>query len=181
MKQILPAIVMLLSLMLDTVVIPVFYYGNYLLMLSLSIVILIGILLGRMRGMFYGLVAGLILDVTAGTLGMKLFAFIAMGFLSGFLLDSQPEISRSMKKKERFERLLIRFIWIFVPILLYEVVMLFFQYAYNAEMQLAYVRDMLIRVLAQTLLTMLLYDPLKKLFAGGKGAGRRNTREENIF
>ena len=48
--------------------------------------------LARMRGMLYGMIAGLLMDISAGTLGMKPFPFIIIGFLIGFLLDQQPEI-----------------------------------------------------------------------------------------
>ena len=72
LKKILPALAIVFSVLLDTAVLPVFLYGRYLIPVSLILVILIGIQLGRMNGMLYGMIAGLLLDISTGTLGLKL-------------------------------------------------------------------------------------------------------------
>ena len=49
LKRIAPLLTVLLSVLLDTAVVPVFYYGRFVLPLSLIVVILIGVQLGRNR------------------------------------------------------------------------------------------------------------------------------------
>ena len=183
LKRLAPLLAVFLSVLLDTAVLPVFYYGRFLLPLSLIVVILIGIQLGRMYGMLYGMIAGLLLDISAGTLGMKLFPYLAIGFLIGFLLDQQPEINRSTERKERFQLIAIRAIWIFVLLLVYEAIMLVYQYFSTAIFEWKYVRDLLLRVFAITALCMLLYPFFHALFIGKsrKAAGTRATREVKHF
>lgn len=182
LKRLTPLLFVLLSVLLDTAVIPAIYYGHYLIPVSLVVVLLIGIQLGRMRGMLFGLIAGLILDITSGSLGLKLFPYIAIGFLIGFLLDQQPETRTAKDGKEHFQLLAIRAIWITVLVLLFEIVMLVYQYFSNAVFQWVYVRDLLIRTLIVTVLTMALYNPMRAVFVGRSVAGRnRKTREMKHF
>ncbi len=183
LKRIAPLLTVLLSVLLDTAVIPVFYCGRFALPLSLIVVILIGVQLGRTYGLLYGTIAGLLLDVTAGTLGMKLFPYIAIGFLIGFLLDQQPEIDRSMDRIERLNILAIRMIWIAVLVAVYEVVMLLLQYFSTAVFTWVYVGNLAIRVALITVLTQLLHPVFHRLYAGkaSRGGGGRSTREVKHF
>ena len=100
-KRIAPILSVLIALILDTAVIPQLYGGIFAIALSLPVVIGIGILLGRARGMLYGLISGMLIDISAGTLGMKTFAYIAIGFLIGFLLDQQEIFPRKLTRKSR--------------------------------------------------------------------------------
>ena len=183
LKRFAPLLTVLLSVLLDTAVIPVFYYGRFVLPLSLIVVILIGVQRGRTYGLLYGMIAGLLLDVTAGTLGMKLFPYIAIGFLIGFLLDQQPEIDRNMDRIERLNILAIRMIWISILVALYEVVMLVLQYFSTAVFSWVYVGNLTIRVALITVLTQLLHPAFHRLYIGrtGPGGGGRSTREVKHF
>lgn len=182
LKRLLPFLCVFLSVLLDTAVLPAFYYGRYVVPVSLIVVILIGIQLGRMRGMLFGMIAGLLLDITSGTLGLKLFPYIAIGFLVGFLLDQQPQLTEAKDGKERFQLLAVRAIWIAVLVLIYEIVMLVLQYFNNAVFQWIYVRDLLIRTGIATALAMLLYNPAYALLIGNSDAVRnRKTREVKRF
>lgn len=183
LKRLAPLLAVLLSVLLDTAVLPVFYYGRYLIPVSLIVVIAIGILLGRMSGMLFGLIAGLILDVTAGTLGMKLFSYLLIGFLIGFLLDQQPEIDRSSDRKERLELIAVRVIWIFVLLAIHEIVILVYQYFSTAIFEWQYVLDMLLRICLTTALCILLHPLFHALFIGRKpkSAGKRAHREVKRF
>lgn len=183
LKKLAPALTLALSVLLDTAILPTFYYGRFLVPLSLVVVILCGIQLGRMRGMLYGMIAGLLLDISAGTLGMKLFPYIIIGFLIGFLLDQQPEITRSVERRERFQRYAVRAIWIAVLLTVYEIVMLVYQYFYTAIFHWWYVGDLLLRVAIVTALCMVLYTPIHRLYFGKTGAAGkgRNTREVKHF
>ena len=183
LRKLAPIFTVLLSILLDTAVLPVFYYGRFLVPLSLVAVILCGVQLGRTSGMLYGMIAGLLLDVSAGTLGMKLFPYVAIGFLVGFFLDQQPEINRSMERRERLQRLAVRTIWISLPLLVYEIVMLVLQYFSTAIFEWSYVRDLLVRVVMLTALCLLLYAPMHRLYFGKTNSTRkgRNTREVKSF
>lgn len=183
LKRIAPALTVLLSVLLDTAVIPVFYYGRFLVPLSLVVVILIGVQRGRTYGMLYGMIAGLLLDVSTGSLGLKLFPYVIIGFLVGFLLDQQPEIDRNMERIERLHILAIRAIWICVLVTLYEVVMLILQYFSTAIFSWVYVGNLLIRVVMVTALTQLLHPAFHRLYIGRakQDGGGRATREVKHF
>jgi len=183
LKRIIPPVAVILSVLLDTAVLPLLLYGRYLVPLSLIMVILIGIQLERMNGMLYGMIAGLLLDVSAGTLGMKLIPYIVIGFLIGFFLDHQPEISRSAERRERLQLLAVRAIWIAALLLVYEVVMFVYQYFSTAVFDWAYVRDLALRVVLMDALCLLLYNPMRAVFIGraDRAQSGRNTREVKHF
>lgn len=183
LKRLAPPLAVLLTILLDTAIIPAFYYGRYLIPLTLIVVISIGTLLGRMNGLLYGMITGLLLDVTAGTLGMKFIPYMLIGFLIGFLLDEQPEITRSMERSERIQLIAVRAIWIFALVAVYEIVMLVYQYFSTAIFEWKYVRDLLLRTGAVTLLCLLLQPLFHRLFMGKAAftAGNRTTREVRHF
>lgn len=183
LKKLAPILSVILSVLLDTAIFPVFYTGRFRLPLSLVIVILCGIQLGRVRGMLYGMVAGLLLDISVGTLGMKVFPYVLIGFLIGFLLDQQPEISRAMERSERLRRLAARVIWIFVLLIVYEITMLIYQYFNTAIFRWSYVGDLLLRTLMLTALCALLAPAFYRMCHGKAARPRkgRNTREVKNF
>ena len=183
LRKLAPVIAVLLSFLLDTAILPVFYYGRYLVPLTLVVVIVTGVQLGRMRGMLYGMIAGALLDVSAGTLGMKLFPYVLIGFLIGFFLDQQPEIDRSMERRERTQLLLVRIIWIAALLTLHEIVMLIYQYFNTAIFEWVYVRDLFIRVVMVTALCLIAHPLFHAIFFGrAKSArGGRGTREVKSF
>lgn len=187
LKRIAPAVTVILAVLFDTSIMPLFYNGHYSLMLSLILVIQISIMCGRIRGLLYGWIAGLMLDISCGTLGMKLFAYIAIGFIVGFLLDNQPDLyskSKPIASKEKIQYLLVQFIWISVLLLLYEITMTITQYFANAVFKWVYVRDIVIRVLATSILTIVLSPVAHRLYIGNddaEQAKRRNTREVKTF
>lgn len=183
LKKLAPILAVILSVIWDTAILPTFYYGRFLVPLSLVVVVLCGIQLGRVRGMLYGMIAGLMLDVSAGTLGMKFFPYVLIGFLIGFLLDQQPEISRGMERRERVQHIAVRAIWIAVLLTVHEIVMLVYQYFSTAVFRWSYVGVLLARVALTTALCMLLFPALHRLFFGkaAKAGKVRNTREVKNF
>lgn len=183
LKRLAPPLAVLLSILLDTAVIPAFYCGRYLIPLTLIVVISIGTLMGRMYGLLYGMITGLLLDVTAGTLGMKFIPYMIIGFLIGFLLDEQPEITRNMEKGERIQLIAVRAIWIFVLVAVYEIVMMIYQYFSTAIFEWKYVRDLLLRTGGVTLLCLMLQPMFRRLFIGraASAAAGRTTREVRRF
>ena len=183
LRRLTPAIAILLAILLDTAVLPVFYYGRFLVPLTLVVVILTGIQLGRTQGMLYGMVAGLLLDVSAGTLGMKLFPYVIIGFLIGFFLDQQPEIDRSMERRERVQLILVRVIWIAALLFVFEIVMLVYQYFNTAVFEWIYLRDLLIRVVSVTALCLIAYPLFHRIYFGKARAAQsgRVSREVKKF
>ena len=183
LRRLAPLFAVLITFLLDTAVFPVFYYGRYLVPLTLVVVIETGIQLGRIQGMLYGLIAGVLLDVSAGTLGMKLFPYVLIGFLIGFFLDQQPEIDRSMERRERTQLLLVRIIWIAALLTLHEIVMLIYQYFNTAIFEWVYVRDLFIRVAMVTALCLIAHPLFHAIYFGKpKAAGSgRSTREVKTF
>ena len=183
LRRLAPLFAVLITFLLDTAVLPVFYYGRYLVPLTLVVVILTGIQRGRIQGMLYGLIAGVLLDVSAGTLGMKLFPYVIIGFLIGFFLDQQPQIDRSMERRERVQLLLVRIIWITVLLILHETVMLIYQYFNTAVFEWIYVHDLAIRIAVVTALCLIAYPLFHGIYFGKARAADsgRVTREVKNF
>ena len=174
LRRIAPVFAVILTFLLDTAILPVFYYGRYLVPLTLVVIIVTGIQLGRIRGMLYGMIAGVLLDVTAGTLGMKLFPYVIIGFLIGFFLDQQPQINRSMDRRERVQLMLVRIIWIVALLLVFETVMLIYQYFNTAVFEWIYVRNLGIRVAMMTALCLAAYPLFHSIFFGSVKAARNS-------
>ena len=66
LRKILPYVLVVLLVLIDLSVIPVFTDSVYLLPLALIFVMCTGMLLGRMHGMLCGLLGGLLVDILAG-------------------------------------------------------------------------------------------------------------------
>ena len=179
-KRLAPIISVLVCVLLDTAVIPVFYNGIFLVPLTLVTVIAIGIQLGRMSGMLYGMISGLLLDISSGSLGLKLFPYILIGFLIGFLLDQQDQPSRSMDRFERFRIIVVRSVWIFVLVAVYEIVMLVYQYFSTAIFEWLYVRNLLIRVLVVVALSLALHLPFRRIFVGKRKQTSKGKRYREV-
>ena len=100
-RRAMPAVLTLLSLLLDTSVIPFLISSPYIVSLTFSTVLVLGVYLGRMHGMLYGLIAGLLLDILVGyQLGFNTFVYIALGFLAG-LIAYEPEDARARRRPSR--------------------------------------------------------------------------------
>ncbi len=179
LKRIAPIVSVLIALILDTAVIPQLYSGIFLIPLSLPVVIGIGILLGRVRGMLYGLISGLLIDISAGTLGMKTFAYVAIGFLIGFLLDHQDVFTKILSRHDRTHQMIVRAVWIFVLCALYEVAMLLVQYFSNAVFEWTYMAWLLVRSAIATAVYFMLHPLFRRAFVGKYtiSAAGRKTRE----
>ena len=180
LRRLSPLFAVLIALLLDTAVIPVLYYGRFLVPLTLIVVIEIGIQRGRTLGMIYGLVAGVLLDVSAGSLGLKLFPYVLIGFLIGFFLDQQPQIDRTMDRRERTQRMLVRIIWISALLLVFEIVMLVYQYFNTAVFEWIYVRDLFIRVAMMTVLCLISYPLFHSIFFGNVRAAHNSSASREV-
>ena len=181
LKKLAPFFAVLLSVLLDTSIIHVFYHGVYLIPLSLIMVLLISALCGRTQGVLCGMIAGLIMDVTTGSLGLKLFGYIAIGFLMGFLLYGQNP--HEADRNTRISNMISRAVWTFVLVGLYEIVMFVYQYFCTAVFEWVFVQHMLVRLCAVVLLFTLLFPLFRRIFLGkaSRFDQAQTTREVKNF
>ena len=94
LRRLSPYLMVLLAVIVDTAILPVFYYGTYTVSLTLAVVLCASLVLGRLKGMLLGMIGGLLIDITAGTLGMMTFFDLAVGFLIGFVLNESGPTAR---------------------------------------------------------------------------------------
>lgn len=83
-RKILPFLILLLTLLLDQTILPVFVEHWALPSFLFCSIIVLGLLLGRTRGLLYGLIGGLLTDVLVATpLGLLTLIYAGCGYLSG--------------------------------------------------------------------------------------------------
>jgi len=182
LRKLSPALTIIVCVILDTAVIPLFYSGSYLVPITMPFVFLIGMLTGRTNGVLYGMIGGLLIDISAGTLGMMTFFMMAVGFLVGLILHPSTErlvFSYRQLRKTRFNRA----VWVFALYMTGEIVLFVIQYFHTAVIEPVYLLNILIRSLICLALTVIL-KPLAHLMFVGKHraatAGKR-TREVKSF
>ena len=178
LRRFAPALLILACFILDTTVLPIVYGGVYAVPLTVVAVLLIGMLMGRMRGLLYGTIGGLLIDITAGTLGIMTFFFMAVGFLIGLILYNPGEHLRTGRRVARRKRLQ-RGIWVFVLYSLGEIVVLVIQYFNTASLQLMYFVNIAVRSLIVAALTVLL-RPVAYHLLLGSNRGRVPTRDREV-
>lgn len=180
LRRLLPALLILLSVILDTAVLPIVYGGLFTVPLTLVVVFLIGMMLGRMRGLLYGTIGGLLLDITSGTLGAMMAYCMFAGFLIG-LIVYQPEgqyISAARRRATR-RRWVWPAIWTFVLDLVCEVALLVFQYFHTAVFKPTYLIYVLARALICTAAVILLRPAFSSMLLSRRPATR--VREVKNF
>ena len=178
LRRFAPALMILVTFILDTTVLPIAYTGVYAVPLTVVAVFLIGMLLGRMRGLLYGTIGGLLIDITSGTLGLMTFFFMASGFLIGLILHNPNEharVGRRLARKRRAQRSL----WVFLLYTLGELVLLIVQYFNTATLHWMYFVNIAARALICTALT-LLFRPLAYALLLGGDRGRVPTRNREV-
>lgn len=157
MRRYLPAILLVLTVMIDISVIPMIgsqILSEYGPLLTLCTVVSFGLLLGRTRGMLYGLIGGLLLDILVGyQFGLMSAVCIASGYLAGL----------AGRKYQRY---------VITPVaapalcyLLFELVMIVYLYLAGGSLTLTVLRNALIRVAVDVIVTQgmyLLYNRLLK-------------------
>ena len=173
-----PFLVILACFVLDTSVLPTVYIGVFTIPLTLVAVFSIGMLLGRMRGLLYGTLGGLLIDITSGTLGMMTFFFMACGFLIGLIVYTPGDRILPSRRKRR-RRVIWRATWIFALDAAGEIAMFLIQYFNTANIQLIYIRNLLIRAAVCTALTMLARPLMERLLIG-RGTGRVLPRNREV-
>ena len=182
LRKLYPALTIIVCVILDTAVIPLFYNGPYLIPITMPFVFLIGMLTGKTNGVLYGMIGGLLIDISAGTLGMMTFYMMAVGFMIGLILhttNERPILSYRQLRKTRLNRAM----WVFALYMTGEIVLFVIQYFHTAVIEPVYLLNILIRSIVCLVLTVA-FRPLAHLMFVGKhratATGKR-TREVKSY
>ena len=101
-RKSLPYWLILIAVLLDTSIVPVFYAGILTIPLTLVVTFCVSLTLGKVRG--------LLIDITAGTLGTMTFYFLITGFLVDLILDTgNPNVRRVLNVRMRVFRGIVVF------------------------------------------------------------------------
>ena len=168
LRRFTPFIITLLAMLLDTAVIPILYHGTYAFPLTLVVVLCIGLLLGRLRGLLYGMIGGLLTDISAGTLGMMTFFFMAAGFLVALIVDETND-RRMAGVRFHLRRAGVSF----AMCMLGEIVFGVYRYFLTAFFDWRFAQHMLLRSVMVAALVVVFCPVLSRLFFGRARAQRR--------
>lgn len=176
-KWILSGLAILLALLLDTAVIPVFYTGPFAVSLLLVLTFSIGMEAGPIQGLLAGLISGLLADITAGTNGDTLLAAMGVGLLSGLIAQRGTD-AYSRRFKSRVYRAL-RALAISV---ITEGAVLFYRYYQVTRFEFAYLRPALFRAVLMTVLAYAISPVTRRVFHGTwRERARRSIGEEKKY
>ena len=180
-RKTLPYLLIVVAVLLDTAIIPVFYAGILTIPLTLVVTFCVSLTLGKVRGLLLGTIGGLLIDITAGSLGTMTFYFLITGFLVDLILDTgDPTVRRVLSPRMRAFRAGV----IFALYELGEIVFLVHRYFVSNSFEWRYVRNMTFRGALFTAITLLLIRPLSRMFLGKRGYLRSDygkTREVKHF
>lgn len=181
LRRLAPYGIIILTVLLDTAILPAFYQGAYAISLTLAAVLCVGLTLGKLYGMLLGMIGGLLIDITTGTLGMMTFYCLTLGFLVALLLD---ETNPSTPRPKGIWFHVRHALTAFGLYMLGEIVLGVYHYFLTASFSGALVVRMLLRGAIFAVLVLALYTPLKRLFLGKKLQPRetyRKSREVKHF
>lgn len=146
MRRIWPAILITLTLLIDTSVLPMLTRHWAVPLMLYSTVIVLGLLLGRINGLLYGMIGGLLMDILVGyPLGLMAVVYMVAGYLSGM----------AGRKYQRF--LLTVVLTPALCFLAYEITMAVYMFFAGQTIDAPAMSNALMRVVIQTVLTQFLY------------------------
>lgn len=164
LKRLMPYLVIILLVLIDIAVVPVFTASVYVIPATLVFVMAIGMLLGRTHGMLAGLLGGLLVDILAGyPLGYMTFSYIACGYLTGLIGYDTAEM-RAKDGYSRTRAFARRFLAVFLMLMVFETATMIYQYFNSALFEGVYIRRALVRALVGAVLTNAIYYPLAPAF-----------------
>ena len=147
LRKILPYVLVVLLVLIDLSVIPVFTDSVYLLPLTLIFVMCTGMLLGRMHGMLCGLLGGLLVDILAGyPLGYMMFTYVSCGYITGLIGCDSDEV-RAQDRYSRTRAFFRRAGGVVLMLAAFEAVTMVYQYFYTAHIEGRFFRWAILRVL----------------------------------
>ena len=170
-----PWVLIFVTAMLDTVVLPLFFRGPYVVPLTWICVMCIALLMGRMPGILYGFWGGFLLDVIGGSLGERLIALILIGYLLGLIVyESDP---RRLREISRRKMLIRRAVYSTVFSMAAEGVICFYQYFHTARFEWIYLLNCAIRSCILGACTLLLLPVVGRIVLG---KGRRKEKRSRV-
>ncbi|MBE5808025.1 MAG: hypothetical protein E7317_06770 [Clostridiales bacterium] len=175
LRRLWPAILTVVTMLLDTAVIPVIYHGTYTIPLTYSVVMCISLLLGNLRGLLYGMIGGLLIDISTGTLGIMTFPFMLTGFAMGLIIDRKTDASGP-----RLRRYLRRGGLASAMFFAGELVFVIYRFFVTNSFAWPYLLHGLIRAAMAGVFTMLFYRPIRRLFYGKADRARPRTPDEEV-
>jgi len=157
LRRLLPYMLMVLLVIIDISVIPVFTASIYVVPLALVFAMCTGQLLGRLHGLLCGMTGGLLVDILAGIpLGYMMFTYLLCGFFAGMGGYDNDEV-RAQEGYSRVKAFFRRIFVVIVVLGLFEGVTMIYQYFNTALFVGVYVRNALVRMGIATVLTVAVY------------------------
>lgn len=165
-RWLVPALLILLAVLLDTTILPMFIISVWFVPLSLALIICVGAGQGRYYGMIFGLAAGLLIDILVGyPLGLRLFEYLGAGFLSGLIVHvTEKNREQHAYRPAMFAVRLGLFTLGYAAVV--ETAVCVYQYFNTARFLPVYALNALVRVGLITVLTLAFYVPLLRLSLG---------------
>ena len=150
--------------MLDTTVVPMLSLSPYAVPLTGLCIICIAFMVGRIYGLLFGFFGGILLDIGSGSLGERLFPYLALGYLLGLILGDAN--LRKNRTRTYAQIVLRRFLYASAFSFAAEIVIYFYQYFHTAEFAWIYIGNCAIRAVITGIASTLLMPVLGKLFVG---------------
>lgn len=169
-RRILPYMLIVLLVLIDVSVVPVFTASIYVLPLTLIFVICVSMVLGRLHGVLGALMGGLLIDILSGyPVGYMMIAYPAFCLITG-LFGYDTDEMRAQDDYSRIKAFLRRALVVFIVMVLYETVIIVYQYFHTALMQAWYFTAAFWRCGLLTALVSLMYYPVSVLLLGREDA-----------
>lgn len=170
LRKVLPYMLIVLLVLLDISVVPVFTASVYVLPLTLLFAMCAGMLLGQLHGVLSGLLGGFLVDILTGyPLGYMMFSYVMCGLVTGFVGYDSDE-RRAQEGYSRLRAFIRRAVAVAVVLAIFELVTIVYQYFHTALMQGRYFVYALVRVLIGTISASTLYYLLTPVLVGGADA-----------
>ena len=163
-RSLLPTLLVVFALLLDTSILPLFYNGIYAPNFTMALILAFAIRRSTAMGFAYGITAGLLLDITTS---------YPVGLYTGTFLIAVLAASMCAF----FERITGRMIIVTLIYLVQELVFLIFAYASTIRMEWAYFLPLLIRVVISVALCALLQLFVTK-YLSPRGAEYTRSRRQ---
>lgn len=166
LRKLLPYMLIVLLVLTDVSVVPVFTASVYVLPLTLLFVMCAGMLLGQLHGVLCGLLGGLLVDILTGyPLGYMMLSYVVCGLATGFVgFDSDER--RAQDGYSRLRAFIRRAAAVAVVLALFELVTIVYQYFHTALMQGRYFAHALVRVLIGSAAASAMYYLLTPVLVG---------------
>lgn len=147
LRKVLPYMLIVLLVLIDVSVVPVFTTSVYVLPLALLFVMCAAMLLGQLHGVLCGLLGGFLVDILTGyPLGYMMLSYVMCGLATGFAgFDSDER--RAQDGYSRLRAFVRRAAIVAVVLALFELITIVYQYFNTALMQGWYFVNALVRVI----------------------------------